>query len=186
MLISVYVAYLLGGYCATRWQGDAETNCLRFMWIMGGTVCASLLVYGCTLTTVQAVFLAGAYLFSSYSDIKSRMVDDSVHILVLAVALIGRQVYEIPTMAISAGFICGVMVAVAVLSKGAGIGGADIKLATASAFLLGFNRSVFGLCVGLSLGVVINFIKQKKSREAKGFPLVPYIAVGFMLAFFIK
>lgn len=186
LLVSLCAANLIGGYCANRWNGHDEIDRLKFMWFMGGTVFALLIVYGCTMTTVQGIFLCGIYLFASYSDIKSRLVDDSVHCLVLAVALIGREIYEVPFMAISAGLICGIMLIVAVVSKGGGVGGADIKLAAASAFLLGFQRAAIGLCIGLIVGVIVNLIKNKKTGKAEGFPLVPYIAAGFMLAFFVK
>lgn len=185
LLISLYAASLLGNYCAARWEGDAETLRIKFMWMMGAAVCAALYFYGVSMTAIQGTFLFGVFLFSSYSDWKTHRVDDSVHCLVLAAALIGKQIYEIPMMAISAVLICGVMLLVAVISGG-GIGGADMKLAGACAFLLGLQRATIGLCVGLIIAVVVNYIKQKKSGVKEAFALVPYLAVGFTLVYYIQ
>lgn len=185
LVAALYAAHLLGEHCAGRWNGNADTLPAKFMWVMGAVVSASLLVYGCTMTTVQATFLCGAFLFSSYSDLKSRQVDDGVSVLILAVALIGRNFEDIFMMAISAGLICGLMLVVPILSKGSGIGGADIKIAVACAFLLGIQRALIGLIIGLLAAVIHNGIQQKKTGKKEGFPLVPYLAIGFMLSFYI-
>ena len=64
------------------------------------------------------------------------------------------------------------------------IGGADIKLSAACAFMLGTVQGMTGLMIGLILAVIINSIKNRKKKH-EGFPLIPYLAVGFMTAYFM-
>ena len=64
------------------------------------------------------------------------------------------------------------------------IGGADIKLSAACAFMLGTVQGMTGLMIGLILAVIINFIKNRKKKH-EGFPLIPYLAVGFTAAYFM-
>lgn len=52
------------------------------------------------------------------------------------------------------------------------------------AFMLGFSRSMIGLVVGLLLAVIVNALHGRKKKQA-GFPLIPYLAVGFTAAYFI-
>jgi prepilin signal peptidase PulO-like enzyme (type II secretory pathway) len=63
------------------------------------------------------------------------------------------------------------------------VNGADLKLAAACAFLLGFWNGIAGLIVGLLVAVIVNLIKLKNKKD--GFPLIPYLAIGFMMAYFI-
>ena len=75
-------------------------------------------------------------------------------------------------------FIC------AMLSKNK-LGGADVKLSAACAFLLGFEKSIAGLAIGLFIAIICNSILNHKSKtKDNAFPLVPYLSVGFMTMYF--
>jgi prepilin signal peptidase PulO-like enzyme (type II secretory pathway) len=65
------------------------------------------------------------------------------------------------------------------------LGGADVKLSAACAFLLGFEKGVIGLAIGLFISIITNLIieKIKKSKD-QPFPLVPYLSIGFMLMYY--
>lgn len=183
--LSLYSAHLIGQYCAKRWDGNdvkAKTIC---MLITGSVSLLSLVLYGISMKTFQAIILCNIYLFSSYSDFKTRKLDDSAHCLLLATALIGVSIGNLPDMLFAGIAVGGVMVFVAMLSSGKGVGGADIKLGAASAFLLGTQRGLIGVIAGMLIGVIYNAIQNKRKGTKSGFPLVPYLAVGFMAAFFI-
>lgn len=66
-------------------------------------------------------------------------------------------------------------------------GGADMKITAATAFLLGWSRGMVGLILGLLIGIVFMLIYNKiKNRSNKeGFPLLPFVSIGMMAAFFI-
>ncbi len=186
IILAVYLAKFLAGYCAKRWEGNEIKANLVFMSIMGAMTFMSLLVYGISMKAIQGIVFCAILLFSSYSDIKTRTLDDCAHCLMLVTALMVCETRDLIGMAISALVIGGVMLLVGVISKGGGIGGADIKLSGAAAALLGFSQACLGVSVGLIIGVIVQSIKNKRTRKKEGFPLVPYLAIGMILAFFIK
>ena len=66
------------------------------------------------------------------------------------------------------------------------LGGADVKVSAACAFLLGFSKSIAGLVIGLFLAIICNiYFSHKNKTKGKAFPLVPYLSIGFMTAFFV-
>ena len=71
--------------------------------------------------------------------------------------------------------------------KRMGIGGADIKLSTAAALLLGFYKGVIGFMLGLLIAVVAQLIitHRKKEQRTQPFALLPYLSVGLWIGFLI-
>ena len=95
------------------------------------------------------------------------------------------EITDIPLMLLSAVLLTLPMFLIVIVCKGKTIGGADVKLSAACAFLLGITKSLFGLITGLTLGIIVNLIIQIRKDKAEGFPLIPYLAAGFMAAYFI-
>ena len=71
--------------------------------------------------------------------------------------------------------------------KRMGIGGADIKLSTAAALLLGFYKGVIGFMLGLLIAVVAQLIMthRQKEQRTQPFALLPYLSVGFIIGYLI-
>ncbi|HPE95349.1 MAG TPA: prepilin peptidase, partial [Bacillota bacterium] len=67
------------------------------------------------------------------------------------------------------------------------VGGADIKISTAAAFLLGAEKGILALIIGMSIAVIVMLIvrKLKKADKSSPFPLVPFLSVGIMAAYII-
>ena len=103
--------------------------------------------------------------------------------MIVIAAFIGTDMSALPGMLLSALIIGGIMLTTAAVTKSS-IGGADIKLSAACAFMLGTVQGMTGLMIGLILAVIINSIKNRKKKH-EGFPLIPYLAVGFMAAYFM-
>jgi prepilin signal peptidase PulO-like enzyme (type II secretory pathway) len=123
-------------------------------------------------------------LTASYSDLRSREVADYMSVMVLLTAFIGVSMADIPGMILGGLFVAGMMLLVTLLSGESCIGGADIKLGGACAFALGTTGGIAGLIGGLVLAIVINMCRGKSTRN-QSFPLVPYLAAGFLAAYFI-
>jgi prepilin signal peptidase PulO-like enzyme (type II secretory pathway) len=123
-------------------------------------------------------------LTASYSDLKSREVADYMSVMVLLTAFIGVSMADIPGMLLGGLFVAGMMLLVTLLIGESCISGADINLGGACAFLLGTTGGIAGLIAGLVLAIVINLCRGKSTRN-QGFPLVPYLAAGFLAAYFI-
>lgn len=185
LILALYIASLTGKCAARRWDGNewkATTICEVIMVVVS---IASLLLYGVGFRTFQAIAVCAIFLYASYSDIKCRELDDWVHVIILTTAFIGTKMSSLPVMLFSLLMVGGVMLFVSIISKGGAVGGADIKMAAASSFLLGPSGALIGTIVGMVLAVIHNLWLEKKRGTKVGFPLVPYLSVGFMLAFFL-
>ena len=112
---------------------------------------------------------------------------DWVWMGVAGTALIGLRFSNLPSMFLGALAVLAIEIPLAVWLKDRAIGGADIKLSTAGAFLLGWRRGLFALILGLALSVIVMPIIRKIRHEdnRKAFALVPFLAVGIMTAYLV-
>lgn len=147
-------------------------------------VSSLLIVFGWSIELFKGIILLQILLYASVSDIQTHEVKDFVSVLIFITGFIGVTLSDIPMMLFSGLAIGGVLLICAMVS-GNRLGGADVKLSAACAFLLGFSKSIAGLVIGLFVSVIVNLIiqKQKKSKN-QPFPLVPYLSIGFMLMYF--
>ena len=182
LLLSIFAALAMAKYASGRFETNKKKTALCFAVF---AVCVTLIMicfFGCTAIAVKGIFLAYILAFSSFEDVKTRECDDHLHLMIVIAAFIGTDLTNLPGMILAAFFAGGVIVLSKLIGKGK-IGGADIKLAAASAFLLGFDRGILGLLAGTLLAVLVNIFK--KNRKA-GFPMIPYLAAGFTAAYFIQ
>ncbi len=180
---AVFAAWCIGLYTARHFGGNRKKIVLVFAGITGLVTIAMLCFFGCAAVTIRGIILTLILAFSSYSDIRTRECADHLHLMIVIAAFIGTETTALPGMLLSGIAIGGIMLIPALLGKRS-LGGADIKMAAACSFMLGFGRSMIGLTVGLLLAVIINAIQNRKKKQA-GFPLIPYLAVGFTAAYFI-
>ena len=176
----ILVSCLIGGFAAKKWKGNKGKTIWGFVLISTIIAIALFCFFGLSVRTIQGIIFSHILLVSSYSDIKTRECDDCLSVMILLTAFIGIELTAIPSMFIAAMFTAGMFLLI-VVTVSDGIGGADIKLASASVFLLGFHRGIIGLIAGLLLAIIVNSIKSKKSE----FPMVPYLTSAFIPAFFI-
>jgi len=179
------IAFLISLYAAKRWKSDKTKTVLAFVGIAVAIAALLLCFFGFAVSTVRGVLFCLILLLSSYSDIRTREAPDYLHVMIALTALIGRELTDIPGMLLSAAIITLPMLIPMILCKGKAIGGADVKLVVACTFLLGIGRGVAGLTTGLTIGILITLIIQTRKNKVEGFPLIPYLAAGFMAAYFI-
>lgn len=180
---TVFAAVLLSHYAADRFKGNKKKTafCFAALALLGAFV--MFCFFGFAATTVQGIIFFLILILSSYEDVKTRECDDYLHLMTVIAAFIGTELKMIPGMFVSAMFVGGVMLLAVLITKSS-IGGADIKMAAACSFMLGFERGVIGLVLGTLLAVVVNLLKSKDRK--KGFPMIPYLAVGYAMAYFIQ
>ncbi len=185
LLLAGMTAFLISWYAAGHFKGNKKKTALAFVGIAVAVSVLLLCFFGCAVSAVQGILFCLTLAYSSYSDIRTRESDDYLAVMIALTAFIGREVSEIPGMLLSAVVLSIPMLLVLIICKGKAIGGADMKLTTACAFLLGINRGIVGLTLGLIIGIVANLIIQSKKEKPEGFPMIPYLAVGFMAAYFL-
>lgn len=147
----------------------------------------SFLPYGITLEMAKGLILFGILLFASASDIYKREVPNCVWVMIAILALVCFDISNLPSMLIGAAVVFLPQLLLAMIRPNKAVGGADIKISTAAAFLLGAEKGILALIVGLSLAVVVMLIvrKVKKVDRNTPFPLVPFLSVGIMAAYLI-
>lgn len=67
-------------------------------------------------------------------------------------------------------------------SKGAAIGGGDVKLMAASGFLIGWKQNLLAFVLGCIIGSVVHLIRMKFSEEDHVLAMGPYLSVGIFIA----
>jgi leader peptidase (prepilin peptidase)/N-methyltransferase len=133
---------------------------------------------------VQGILLAGFLLYGSIHDIRTHTMPDWVWMGVVGAGFIGCRLHDLPSMLFGAAAVLLIEVPLAVLLKDRAIGGADIKLSAAGAYLLGWQKGLAALILGLTLSLIIVPIVRRIRHEdnRKAFPLVPFLAAGIMTA----
>lgn len=179
-VLSILTAYFLGQCAAKQWNGSKVKTIIVFTALTSVIFSLLLVFFGLSAIAIRGIILLLILLYASYGDIKTRKVENYIHAMIIITALIGRDMRDILPMLVSALVMGLIFILTFLISKSFKIGGADIKLSIACAFFLGY-KSILGLIIGLILAVVINLIQKHK----KGFPLIPYLAVGFMTAYLI-
>ena len=183
LIAAVLAAVFISLYASGAYKGNRKKAVLFFV---GITAIAALMLFcffGCAATTLKGIIFCLLLAFSSYEDIRIRQCEDFVHLMIVIAAFIGTDTAALPNMLLSALLVGGIMLITTAVTKSK-LGGADIKLSAACAFLLGVTQGLIGLFIGLLLAVIINSVKNRKKKQT-GFPLIPYLAVGFMTAYFM-
>ena len=155
--------------------------------LSGMTGLCLFLRFGFSVELIQGLFLFFILLYASMSDLTSHTVDDFVWVTVCALALAGIPALGLTSMLAGALFVFIPQLSLALIPPHKTLGGADIKLSTALAFLLGAWRGIVAYIVGLILAIVIISIyhRKKKSDTKQPFALVPFLSIGAMILFFV-
>ncbi len=144
-----------------------------------------LFFFGWSMEALRGTAFFLILMYASVCDIQTHEVKDFVSVMIVLVALIGIKITDLPLMFIAGVFVFTLLFISAVVS-GNRLGGADVKLSAACAFLLGLQKSIAGLVIGLFLAVICNLILSRKEKTmGKAFPLVPYLSIGFTAMYFI-
>ena len=136
---------------------------------------------------IKTTILLALLLYASVRDIKTHEVPDSISIMLLILGLVDTDIARLPSMLFGALMVFLPQFISALINPSKALGGADIKLSSASSFLLGAQRGLFALMVGLTLSVVIVPIMRKvrKLPKDQSFPLIPFLSVGVFAGYFI-
>ena len=120
-------------------------------------------------------------------DIKTREVPDSIPVVLLILGLVDTDIEQLPSMLLGMVLVFLPQFISALINPSKALGGADIKVSSSAAFLLGAQRGLFALIVGLLLAVIVIPIIRKIRNMPKNqpFPLIPFISIGIIAGYFI-
>ena len=136
---------------------------------------------------IKTTILLALLLYASVMDIKTREVPDSISVMLLILGLVDTNIERLPSMLLGMVLVFLPQFVSALINPSKALGGADIKLSSAAAFLLGAQRGLFALVVGLTLAVIVMPIIRKIQKLPKDqpFPLIPFISIGIVAGYFI-
>lgn len=136
---------------------------------------------------IQGILYTGFLTFGSISDIRTHTVPDWVWMGIAGTALIGMKLSSLPSMLLGAAAVFLIEVPLAVAMKDRAIGGADIKISAAGAFLLGWRRGLAALIAGLMLSIFIMPVVRaiRHEKQDTRFALVPFLAAGQLALYYI-
>lgn len=188
MLLFMGMSMLVGATLVKVMRTKGETaNMPLTMTITAITALLLFARFGLSVTAIQGVFLMFVLLYASISDIHYHIVDDYIWVIVFALALLNVEKIGMTSMVVGALCVFIPQMAMALLPPHKTLGGADIKLSTALAFLLGGWKGICAYLLGLLVAVIFMCIYNKvtKQTEKKPFALVPFLSVGAMIMFLI-
>lgn len=187
-LIGVVAGALLFGYILHK---SMRKNSIRSHPIISLTLSATVAIalflrYGSTVTMLQGLFLFYLLIYASMSDLTDRSVPNHISISILALSLISVPSVGIVSMLLGGAIAAAIQIGISVMQDNR-YGGADWKISSACAVLLGWQRGLSALALGLFIGVIFTLIYNHfKNREnSEGFPLVPFLSVGTMILFLV-
>lgn len=132
---------------------------------------------------LQGGIFAVLLLVASISDIRTRDIPDTLCLLVFLTGFICFEPIKL------FGILAALPLLLAAMLWG-GMGGGDIKCMAAAGFVLGFQKCMAALIIGLTamlLFYTVYYVIQKlRKRERKqALPLVPFLSAGCIAAYFI-
>lgn len=136
---------------------------------------------------IKTIILLALLLYASVRDIKTREVPDSISVLLLILGFVDTDIERLPSMIIGALLVFLPQFASALNNPSKALGGADVKISSSAAFLLGAPNGLFTLIVGLTLAVIVMPIirRIRKLPKDQPFPLIPFLSVGIVAGYFI-
>ena len=136
---------------------------------------------------IKAIILLALLLYASVRDIKMREVPDSVSGMLLLLSLVDTDIARLPSMLFGMFLAFIPQFISALINPSKALGGADIKVSSSAAFLLGAQRGLFAFIVGLTLSVIVMPIirRIRKLPKNQPFPLIPFLSIGIIAGYFI-
>lgn len=186
-LITVGAAVTVGWIMTKVMKSKQFFVSMPVILVLSGIIALALYFrYGWSVRTAQGILLMLVLLYASCSDLTSHTMDDCLWVMVAMLGLYSISTVGLPSMLTGAVMVFMPQYLTALLSKKA-LGGADIKLSMALAFLLGWARGLAALIVGLLGAVIVMSIVQKfrKKKRKQPFALIPFLSAAAMAAFFI-
>ena len=137
------------------------------------------------MAVLKFLVLLGILLYASIKDMREHEVPDTVWKLIAVLGLVNISLRDLPSMLLGAALVFLPQIIPAVINTEKAMGGADIKISTACAFLLGTGRGLAAYIIGLMLFVMIVPIIRKVRHEENGdpFPMVPFLSAGTIAAY---
>jgi len=144
----------------------------------------SFAAYGISWNFVLVSLLFSALLVLSVIDFRTYEIPFCINVFigVLGVVRLIIDIKNYPLYLIGMVCVSGLLWLILVISKGAAMGGGDVKLMAAAGLFLGYKLVIVALMFGCFYGSVIHIIRMKLSDEGHQLAMGPYLSMGIFTA----
>lgn len=178
------VSYLsLGGKCRKCKTKISASH--LYMEVLSGILYVIVFyVAGFSVDSILICLLSSALLALSVIDFKTYEIPVGFQwvILVLAVARTGLDYHNWLNHVIGFFAVSLFLYLLYMVSKGAAIGGGDVKLMAVCGLFLGWKLVLFAFLAGCVVGSIIHIIRMKLSGESHVLAMGPYLSIGVFVA----
>ena len=140
--------------------------------------------YGISVETLLYCLLSSALLALSVIDLRTYEIPVGFQYFVFVLGIVrvatdykNWLLYGIGFFAVSV-----FLYIIVVISKGAAMGGGDVKLMAVCGLLIGWKLILLSLAVGCILGSVIHLLRMKFSGQEHMLAMGPYLSLGIMIS----
>lgn len=143
----------------------------------------SLLAFDTGLLVIKGFLFAEILLVASYFDVRTRIIPDWIHVLIILVGFIEFD----PVKSIVGLILTPLPFLIMAMIKEGSIGGGDVKLIGAWGFVVGVEYVLHTLIISLIIFIIINCIYSSSERSLynKHYPMIPYFAFSNLLTLVI-
>lgn len=182
-LIPLFSFLVLGGRCR-KCKAKLSVQYPVIEALNGGLYLVICARYGLSIDSLLYCLLFSTLLALSVIDFRTYEIPTGFNYFILTLGLIrvATDFENWPEYAIGLVAVSLVLYVIYKVSKGAAIGGGDVRLMAATGLLLGWKRNLLAFLLGCIIGSVIHIARMKISKADHVLAMGPYLAAGVMLA----
>lgn len=182
-LIPIFSYLVLGGKCR-KCKTKISAQHLVLEVLNGILYVFTFFMAGFSLKTILLCLLFSALLALSLIDFKTYEIPVGFQYVILALAvcqtILDRA--DWPEHVIGFFAVSVVLYLIYIISKGAAIGGGDVKLMAVCGLFVGWKLIIFAFLLGCIVGSVVHIIRMKLSGESHVLAMGPYLSIGVFVA----
>lgn len=182
-LIPIFSYLVLGGKCR-KCKTKISAQHLVLEVLNGILYVFTFFIAGFSFTTVLLCLLFSALLALSLIDFKTYEIPVGFQYVIFVLAVC-RTILDRANWSehVIGFFAVGVVLYLMyVISKGAAIGGGDVKLMAVCGLFVGWKLIIFAFLLGCIVGSVVHIIRMKLSGESHVLAMGPYLSIGVFVA----
>lgn len=178
------VALIIGLFIKNKFKIENSKFNFLFTLTPVALMATMFAVGGLTMVAIKGFVLFTLLFVALIHDMRERRVPDIISIMILITGLIGIEVSHLPPLLCAVIAVGLPQLIVAMMMPGM-YGGADIKVSSATAFVIGLWNGYAAIIIGLILSIITTVIIRtvKKKSLKTGIPMIPYLALGTFLVF---
>lgn len=182
-LIPIFSYLVLGGKCR-KCKTKISAQHLILEVLNGILYVFTFFIAGFSVTTVLLCLLFSALLALSLIDFKTYEIPVGFQCVIFVLAVCRTILDRANWSEHVIGFfvVSVVLYLMYVISKGAAIGGGDVKLMAVCGLFVGWKLIIFAFLLGCIVGSVVHIIRMKLSGESHVLAMGPYLSIGVFVA----